>query len=79
MSRIFVNEWKRAINTSTVLAVIGVIFCACFDSWNDLISAMQSGDPVWCVYYFISNSAFGGMCGNYILPVFAALPFAASF
>ena len=79
MSRIFVNEWKRAINTSTILAVIGVIFCACFDSWNDLISAMQSGDPVWCVYYFISNSAFGGMCGNYILPVFAALPFAASF
>ena len=78
MSRVFINEWKRAINTSTILAVIGVMFCICFDSWNDLVSAMQSGNPVWCVYYFISNSAFGGMCGNYILPVFAALPFAAS-
>ena len=78
MSRVFINEWKRAINTSTFLAVIGVMFCICFDSWNDLVSAMQSGNPAWCVYYFISNSAFGGMCRNYILPVFAALPFAAS-
>ena len=79
MSRVFINEWKRAINISAVIAVIGVMFCICFDSWNDLVSAMQSGNAVWCVYYFISNSAFGGMCRNYILPVFAALPFAASF
>lgn len=79
MSRVFVNEWKRAINTSTFIAIIGVAFCICFDSWNDLSGAMQSGDTVWCVYYFTSNSAFGGMCRNYILPVFAVLPFAASF
>ena len=79
MIRVFINEWKRAINTSASIAIIGVMFCICFDSWNDLISAMQSGNTVWCVYYFMSNSAFGGMCRNYILPVFAALPFAASF
>lgn len=69
MSRVFINEWKRAINTGTVIAVIGVMFCICFDSWNDLVSAMQSGNSVWCVYYFTSNSAFGGMCRKYILPV----------
>ena len=79
MRRVFINEWKRAINISTVIAIIGVMFCICFDSWNDLIGAIQSGNTVWCVYYFTSNSAFGGMCRNYILPVFAALPFAASF
>ena len=79
MSRVFINEWKRAINISAVIAVIGVMFCICFDSWNDLVSAMQSGNSVWCVYYFTSNSAFGGMCRKYILPVFAALPFSASF
>jgi hypothetical protein len=55
------------------------MFCICFDSWNDLVSAMQSGNAVWCVYYFTSNSAFGGMCRKYILPVFAVLPFSASF
>ena len=71
MSRVFINEWKRAINTGTVIAVIGVMFCICFDSWNDLVSAMQSGNSVWCVYYFTSNSAFGGMCRKYIVPVFA--------
>lgn len=79
MSRVFINEWKRAINISAVIAIIGVVFCICFDSWNDLVGAMQSGNAVWCVYYFMSNSAFGGMCRNYILPVFAALPFATSF
>ena len=79
MIRVFANEWKRAINLSCIVAIIGVVFCICFDSWNDLINAMQSGNSVWCVYYFMSNSAFGGMCGNYILPVFATLPFATSF
>lgn len=79
MSRVFINEWKRAINISAVIAIIGVVLCICFDSWNDLVGAMQSGNAVWCVYYFMSNSAFGGMCRNYILPVFAALPFATSF
>ena len=79
MSRVFINEWKRAISTGTVIAVIGVMFCICFDSWNDLVSAMQSGNAVWCVHYFTSNSAFGGMCRKYILPVFATPPFAASF
>ena len=79
MRRVFINEWKRAINISTVIAIIGVMFCICFDSWNDLIGAIQSGNTVWCVYYFTSNSAFGGMCRKYILPVFAGLPFATSF
>ena len=60
MRRVFINEWKMAINISTVIAIIGVMFCICFDSWNDLASAMQSGNSVWCVYYFTSNSAFGG-------------------
>lgn len=79
MRRIFINEWKRAINISTVIAIIGIVFCICFDSWNDLVNAMQGESNVWCVYYFTSNSAFGGMCRNYILPVFAVLPFATSF
>ena len=79
MKRVFINEWKRTINISAVIAIIGVMFCICFDSWNDLASAMQSGNSVWCVYYFTSNSAFGGMCRKYIVPVFATLPFAASF
>ena len=79
MKRVFINEWKRAINISAVIAVTGVMFCICFDSWNDLTGAIQSGNTVWCVYYFTSNSAFGGMCRKYLLPVFAVLPFAASF
>ena len=64
MIRVFINEWKRAINISAVIAIIGVMFCICFDSWNDLASAMQSGNSVWCVYYFTSNSAFGGIVAD---------------
>ena len=64
MKRVFINEWKRTININAVIAIIGVMFCICFDSWNDLISAMQSGNSVWCVYYFTSNSAFGGIVAD---------------
>lgn len=79
MSRVFANEWKRAMNFGFLAAVIGVAFCICFDSWNDMVNAMQTGNTCWCVYYFTRNSSFGGMCNMYILPVFATLPFAASF
>lgn len=79
MSKIFACEWKRAMNFGIILAMIGVAFCLCFDSWNELIHAMKSRDSSLCVYYFMENSAFGGMCRTYILPIFATLPFAASF
>lgn len=79
MSRVFTCELKRAINPGFIIAVIGAAFCICFDSWNDLIGAIQNRKTSLCVYYFMENSAFGGMCRNYILPVFAVLPFATSF
>ncbi len=78
MSRVFINEWKRAINTGTVIAVIGVMFCICFDSWNDLVSAMQSAIASG-VYTIYEQFRFRRMCRKYIVPVFATLPFAASF
>lgn len=79
MSRIFVYEFKRAMNPQVIVAVIGVVFCICFDSWNDLIQAINNSGTDSSVHYFMWNSAFGGMCRSYILPVFATLPFAASF
>lgn len=79
MSKIFTYELKRAMNPNVIFAVIGVVFCICFDSWNDLIHAIKSSDTSFCVYYIMHNSAFGGMCRSYILPIFAALPFASSF
>ena len=79
MKRVFASEWKRAMNPGIIAAVIGIAFCICFDSWNDLINAVQNRNPAFCVYYFMTNSAFGGMCRLYILPVFTTFPFAASF
>lgn len=79
MRRIFAYEFKRAMNPGFIAAVIGVVFCICFDSWNDLIQAIKNSDTSSSVHYFMWNSAFGGMCRSYILPVFATLPFAASF
>ena len=65
MKRVFASELKRAMNSGIIVA--------------DLINAVQNRNPAFCVYYFMTNSAFGGMCRLYILPVFATFPFAASF
>lgn len=77
MTKVFLAEIKRAINIWCVLGILGVAFSICFDSWNDLIQNLKnnSGD----VHYFFWNSAFGGMCRSYLLPIFAAFPFATSF
>lgn len=65
MRRVFINEWKMAINISTVIAIIGVMFCICFDSWNDLTGAIQSGNTVWCVYCFQRGNAKIWRCEIY--------------
>lgn len=77
MRNIFWVEMKRAWNVSCMIGIIGIFFSICFDSWNDLIQALQihRGN----VHYFFFNSAWGGVCRTYFLPVFATFPFATSF
>ncbi len=77
MKHIFLVELRRALNGWFMAAVVGTAFAICFDSWNDLIQSLETG--VGEVHYFFWNSAYGGMCRNYLIPVFAAFPFAASF
>lgn len=73
----YLNEFKRTANYGMIIAIIGVIFCICFDSWNDLLGAFRSNTGN--VHYFFWNSAFGGTCRYYFLPIFTTLPFATSF
>lgn len=68
-------ESMRAMNVGEFLGVIGVILSICFDSWNDLVRAFVNQNG--CVHYFFWNSAYGGVCRIYLLPVFAAFPYAA--
>lgn len=70
-------ESRRAMNVGVFLGVIGVILSICFDSWNDLVRAFVNQNG--CVHYFFWNSAYGGVCRTYLLPVFAAVPYAAGF
>ena len=74
---VFTNELRRSINTGMLLAIIGVGFCICFDSWNDLMGSIKENNGI--LHYFFWNSAYGGVCRSYILPIFAAIPFACSF
>ena len=76
MNKIMKIEFKRIVNLSFIIAIGGIIFSICFDSFNDLLLCLKSGQGY--VYYFFSNSAFGGMCRKYLLPVFVTLPFSAS-
>lgn len=70
-------ELKRALNIRVLIGIAGICLCICFDSWNDLMRALESG--VGDVHYFFWNSAFGGVCRTYLLPAFAVLPFSSSF
>ncbi|MBD5542888.1 MAG: hypothetical protein HDR01_01245 [Lachnospiraceae bacterium] len=77
MRKVLKAEIQRAVNLGWIIGIIGIIFSICFDSWNDLIQQIKNSNGY--VHYFFWNSAFGGMCRTYLLPVFATLPFAASF
>lgn len=76
MTKVLLAEFRRAINIWCVLGIFGVAFSICFDSWNDLLINLENNNGY--VHYFFWNSAYGGMCRNYLLPVFATFPFAAS-
>lgn len=77
MRNIFWAELKRAFNIRVIIGMVGIYFCICFDSWNDLLQAMESG--VGSVHYFFWNSSFGGVCRTYLFPAFAVMPFSISF
>ena len=76
MIRVMRAELKRAINWTWIVSILGVALCICFDSWNDLIIGLKN--KTGYVHYFFWNSAYGGMCRSYLLPVFATIPFARS-
>ena len=77
MIKVFWAEFRRSMNIWFIIGIMGVAFSICFDSWNDLVSGLQNHSGY--VHYFFWNSAFGGMCRSYLLPIFATLPFATSF
>lgn len=76
MNKVIRAEFGRTINAGLIIAIAGIIFSICFDSFNDLIAGLRNGQGY--VGYFFSNAAFGGMCTKYMLPVFTALPFSVS-
>lgn len=76
MNKVIRAEFGRTINAGLIIAIAGIIFSICFDSFNDLIACLRNGQGY--VGYFFSNAAFGGMCTHYMLPVFTALPFSVS-
>lgn len=76
MKNILRAEINRALNIKVIICIIFVCFCIIFDSYNDLIMFIKSGTG--CVHYFFWNSAYGGMCRTYLIPVLAVLPYATS-
>ena len=76
MIKVLLTEYRRTVNIWLIFGILGVAFSICFDSWNDLIQGIENHSGY--VHYYFWNSAFGGMCREHLLPVFAAFPFAAS-
>ena len=56
MNKVIRAEFGRTINAGLIIAIAGIIFSICFDSFNDLIAGLRNGQGY--VGYFFSNAAF---------------------
>lgn len=77
MNKVICAEARRALHVGWIIAILGVGFSICFDSWNDLLRSLENG--VGSIHYIFQNSSIGGVCRSYFLPVFSTVPFACSF
>ncbi|SER02633.1 hypothetical protein SAMN04487884_101170 [Butyrivibrio fibrisolvens] len=76
MKNILRAEINRALNIKVVICILFVGCCIIFDSYNDFIMLAKSGTGY--VHYFFWNSALGGMCRTYLIPIIAVIPYATS-
>ncbi|MGI5986223.1 MAG: hypothetical protein ACOX7O_10290 [Oscillospiraceae bacterium] len=72
-------DFKRAAGIPFLVAVILVVLCIAFDSWNELIFIIREPENIGAFYYYFNSLSFGGTYSGYLLPMLAALPFAASY
>ena len=43
MNKVIMAEFGRTINAGLIIAIAGIIFSICFDSFNDLIAGLRNG------------------------------------
>lgn len=43
MNKVIRAEFGRTINAGLIIAIAGIIFSICFDSFNDLIAGLRNG------------------------------------
>ena len=43
MNKVIRAEFGRTINAGLIIAIAGIIFSICFDSFNDLIACLRNG------------------------------------
>lgn len=81
--KVFLNlllaDFKRALSIPLLEAVILVMLCLALDSWGDLNFIITSPKKIDVCYYYFNSVSFGGTYSGYLLPMLAALPFAASY
>ena len=82
---IFSADIHQAFRLQCIIAIFGVVVCLVLDNLESLKMTInnpmiyQEGS-VMCVQYFYFNAvSFGGVFSSYLMPIMAALPFAASY
>ena len=82
---IFSADIHQGFRLKCIIAIFGVVVCLVLDNLESLKMTInnpliyQEGS-VMCVQYFYFNAvSFGGVFSSYLLPIMAAIPFAASY
>lgn len=52
MNKVIRAEFGRTINAGLIIAIAGIIFSICFDSFNDLIAGLRNGQG-YVGYFFL--------------------------
>lgn len=54
MNKVIRAEFGRTINAGLIIAIAGIIFSICFDSFNDLIAGLRNGQGYAAGIYSIA-------------------------
>lgn len=69
----------QAISYKTILVILGIAFCICLDTWNQLPFLFKDVSGISVYYYIVNSLIYGGHYVPYVVPMLSVLVFTTSY